>query len=336
MKSHLQLIPTKEMSREQWLAYRKEGVGASEVGSILGLSPYKSSIELFYEKISTGPGFNVENIFMFMGSYHEDTIADLWEYWEGSEETIMANYRAGRRVRRNQRVNAYVRNPKYPWLFVSLDRKINKTPTRGEGALELKTISSYESDKWAAGIPPSHVVQVQTQLIVPEFEFGELATLKDGRRFDCIPFEESKDLQSGILERTKLFWDKVEAGKKLQTQRFDAEQNFRVKDVQTIDAEIARLEPPPDGSDAYLAFMKEKYHLAPPGEIRGNSETLEWARAHKQIKAQIKDLEEKARLQQNKLIHFMGGMDRIDMGIDGHVSWKADKNGSRSFRNSVK
>lgn len=336
MKSHLELIPTKGMDKASWLAYRKSGVGASEVGSILGLSPYKSSIELFYEKIGEGVGYNVENIFMFMGLEQENFIADMWQYWGGSEESMMANFREEKIIRKCARVNAYVRNPKYPWLFVSLDRRIIKTPTQGEGALEIKTISGYESEKWAAGIPPSHVVQVQTQCLVCEFEFGELATLKDGRRFDVIPFEYSQSLSEGIIERTKEFWDKVELGKKLVTQEFEARRTFNIRLAEDIAAQLHDLEPPPDGSDAYLDYMKEKYHLAQPGEISGTEAEIQLAREHKEIKGQIKDLEEEARLRQNKLIYFLNGMDRITFGVEGYVSWKQNSNGSRVFLNKVK
>lgn len=337
MKSHLQLIPTGNMTREEWLAYRKTGVGASEVAPILGLSPYKSAIELFYEKVAEGIPNSVENIFMFMGSEQEDFIADKWQYWQGSEESMIANFRARRIIRKCQRVRAYVRNPKFPWLFVSLDRKINVTQTAGEGALEIKTISGYESAKWAAGIPPAHVVQVQTQQGVCEFLFGELATLKDGRRFDVIPFEFHESIFEGILHKTKLFWDNVEKARILATRRFEAERNFNMRSVQELTAELEQYEPAPDGSDAYTAYMAAKYHLAAPGVKAGGEAEFKVAQEHRSIKDQIKDLEEQATLKQNILIKYLSGMDQIDFGKDrGVVTWKPNKNGVRSFRNAIK
>lgn len=114
------------MSQDDWLSYRYSGIGASEVGTIMGLDDYKSSIELYYEKIGQGSRYTLENLAMFLGKEQEDFIASIWQHWDGTVEGMIANYRAGKIVRRCQRVNAYVRNPKYPWLFVSLDRKINK------------------------------------------------------------------------------------------------------------------------------------------------------------------------------------------------------------------
>ena len=121
--SNLIYTSTAEMTPEQWLGFRKCGIGASEVGALMGLSQYKSNIELFYDKIGQGLGFNVENIAMFMGTELEDFIAKMWQYWGGSEASLIDNFRKGTKVRKMQKVNAYIQNPKFPWLFVSLDRK---------------------------------------------------------------------------------------------------------------------------------------------------------------------------------------------------------------------
>src|SRR5699024_10970679 len=159
MKSHIILTSTKDMSHQDWLGFRKRGLGASETGKVMGLSEYSSSIEVFNEKTAQGLDYQVENIAMFMGKYDEDKVADLWTYWEGTEESLIRNYSLGKRVRKMRRINAYAQNPKYPWLFVSLDRIINKgsSPNGEEAALELKTINGWNADKWIAGIPPEYL-----------------------------------------------------------------------------------------------------------------------------------------------------------------------------------
>src|SRR5574344_1882354 len=126
MNSNLIQTSTIGMDYETWLSFRKDGLGASEVGTAMGLSQYKSSLELFHDKASSQIRYTPENMAMFMGHEMEDLIAKMWTYWENDSETMIQNYRAGKVVRKMQKVNAYVQNPKYPWLFVSLDRKINK------------------------------------------------------------------------------------------------------------------------------------------------------------------------------------------------------------------
>ena len=38
------------MTREEWLEARKNGIGGSDAATILGLNPYKTTIELWEEK----------------------------------------------------------------------------------------------------------------------------------------------------------------------------------------------------------------------------------------------------------------------------------------------
>lgn len=324
------------MSLDDWLRFRKRGIGASEVGSIMGLNQYTSSIQLFYEKIEEHVRYKVENIAMFNGKELESYVANLWQYWEGTEDSMILNFRMKKKIRRMQRVNAYVQNPKWPWLFVSLDRKINKTSTKGEGALEIKTIAGYEADKWEGGIPLPHIIQVQTQTLVCEFEYGELASMKDGRYFDVNEFENIKNVQEAIVDQTHDFWQKVERAKMVLTQRFEAQQSFNMRQVEELTQELDSLAPEPDGTESFEKFLKEKYHLARPGEREGTILELEAAREHKKVKQQIKSLEDIAREKENYLKFQLKEMTCLNFGSDGRVNWNANKNGVRMFDNRIK
>lgn len=351
MKSNIRLVPTKDMTQDQWLAYRVNGIGASEVGVILGLSPYKASIQLFYEKIGEVPAHNVESLAKFLGKEQEPFLADMWEYWQydiedmqDAQMQMIRNYQRGNKIRRCKRVNAYAHNDKYPHLFVSLDREINqyfdvvRQVERGNGALELKTMGGYESDKWESGIPPVMIMQVNTQMLVCEYDYGEIAILKDNREFFVLPFERSPTICEMIVEKTTEFWAKVEQGKILATQKFEAQRNFNYKLVEEVDKELATLEPEPDGSDAFNNFLKEKYKIALPGERIGSPQQLADAQAHKEIASRIKELGDAKQLHENRLKNDLGheGGDKFDFGANGYVSWKSDTNGVRRFLNKVK
>lgn len=339
MNKNLILHSTVGMSREDWLKYRRTGIGASEVGTVMGLSPYKSSIQLFYEKIGEMQE-DVENIYTFMGKEQEDFIADLWQYWdplEPSEGVMIQNYRAGKIVRKCQRVRAYVRNPQYPWLFVSLDRKINKHAGREEGVLEIKTIGGYEANKWESGIPISHIVQVQQQILVCGVRYGEMAVLQDGRNYFVYPFDYNATICKQIIFKTRDFWERVVAARGVITRRFEAQRNFNMRVVQECDAELQRLEPEPDGTQAYANFLKQKYRIAVPGERSGNDQQLERARSHVKISEKIKKLEGQRLLLENQLkADLKDGADCLTFGDAGKVSWKADAGGNRRFVNRVK
>lgn len=324
------------MQLDDWLRFRKRGIGASEVGAIMGLNQYTSSIQLFYEKIGEGLQFKVENIAMFNGKELESYVANMWQYWSGTEDSMIQNFRNGNKVRRMQRVNAYIQNPKWPWLFVSLDRKINKGTRGYEGALEIKTIAGYEANKWEGGIPPSHIIQVQTQCMVCEFSFGELATMRDGRFFDVYEFLNMPNIQEAIVDQTHDFWEKVERGRMILTQRFEAQHSYNMKAVEELTQELHSLEPEPDGSESFENFLKERYTIARPGEREGTIVELEAAKDHATIKQQMKELEIKARFKENYLKNQLKEMTCLNFGSEGRVSWNANKNGVRVFDNRVK
>lgn len=337
MKSHLILSSTKDMDYDTWLQFRKRGIGASEVGAIMGLSEYTSSIQLFYEKISPRIEYKTESIAMFQGKELESHVANLWQYWGGTEASMIANFRARRKVQRMQRVNAYVQNPKYPWLFVSLDRKINKSSRGSEGALEVKTIAGYEADKWDGGIPPSHIVQVQTQCQVCEFSYGDLAAMKDGRYLDVYEFDYMRELCENIVETTHAFWLKVEKARSVLTQRYEAEKSFNMRQVEELTQELHSLEPEPDGSQAYTDFLKDQYKEASQaGERQGTLAELEAARAANVAKQEIKEIEERVRLNENYLRSQMRDKTVLSFGKDGRVTWKPNVNNVRTFINNVK
>lgn len=335
MNRKLEFISTVGMTREDWLAFRFNGVGASEVGTVLGLDDYKSSIELFYEKIGDVNRPSFENMAMFIGKEQEDFIAKLWTYWDGSEESTIENWRKNTPVRKCQRVRAYVRNPDYPWLFVSLDRKINKTDFHGEGSLELKTIGGFEMNKWEFDIPPKYVAQVNTQMLVPEFAFGELALFQDGRRFQVYPFEPSVNICNQIVTVTQDFWKRVTEAKKFVAEKYVAIAQYNQRRVDECNQEIDRLAPEPDGTVAYAEFMKDKYLDPKFNERQGSEDELSWARQAISLKNQVEGLARDARLYENRLKNGMKDHEILDFGPAGRVYWMESKAGRR-FSNKVK
>lgn len=336
MNKRLILVPTSNMTRDEWLAYRMTGIGASEIGTLLGLDDYKSSIELFYEKIGEKPRFDIESMAAFMGREQEDFIAEMWQYWGGDQDSMIYNFRNDAIQRRCQRVNAYVRNPDYPWLFVSLDRKINKHENKGEGALEIKTIGGYEADKWEAGLPPKYVMQVQTQLLVGIFDYGEMAILQDGRKMSVLPFDRHKNIIKEIVARSKDFWDRIVHARKLVTEKYEAQRTYNLALVEDLQARIDSLAPEPDGTIAFTNYLKQKYAQPTYNDRPGTEEELKIAQQHLKLSERLKIAEEQKRKAENQLKTAMGTVETLTFGDAGKLYWTATSAGSRIFRNKVK
>ncbi|MFN9114819.1 MAG: YqaJ viral recombinase family protein [Bacteroidota bacterium] len=90
---------SKDEQYQEWLNFRERGLGASEIGTLMGVNSWKSPAELYYQKIGVIPQKQVENMPMFMGTILEETVADIFEHWETDEKTMIENYRKGVKVR---------------------------------------------------------------------------------------------------------------------------------------------------------------------------------------------------------------------------------------------
>lgn len=340
MKSSLIITNVEGWSNREWINFRTRGLGASDVPAVLGFSEYESPMSKFDEKISLTPKQRFENFAMFMGKRAENVNAEMWEYWDGTVEGMMSNFYSGKKVRRCRRMNAYVQNPKYDWLFVSLDRVINKHVYKGkqygEGSLELKNLSSYEAEKWEGGIPLKHLLQVQTQMAVCEFDYGELAVKLDDRNYTVYPFEKNKAICEQIIGQTHDFWQKVKKARQIQTQLFNAKQNFNQRLVEDLEAQLQELEPEPTGDDSVSDFLSAKYKKALPISREGTPEQLEWAKEHNKAKDELKKIEFLKNEFENKLKFSMKEVEVLTFGKEGKVSWSNTVNGNRTFRNQVK
>ena len=65
---------TLNMPKETWLKLRKNGIGGSDASSILNLNPYRSSVNVYMDKIDE----NIEiktNMKMILGKKLEDFVA---------------------------------------------------------------------------------------------------------------------------------------------------------------------------------------------------------------------------------------------------------------------
>jgi putative phage-type endonuclease len=323
---------------QEWKDFVFPCIGASEISPLLGLNPYYSVIELFFEKVSIKPYYDEDNVAMFWGRELEEQIAQKWQYWDGSPEGMIANFAAGDRKRKCRRTNFYTQNKEFPWIFCSLDRIINKQGTDeevvDEGALECKTISGFYAKMWENEIPPMHVVQHQTQLGVLEFQYGELAILKDGRYFDVMPFDRHQGIIDRLIKESKNFFDNVKyAIERWLLHQATTDENYQ----QQLYSEIEFVAPEPDGSDSYKNYLSETYQNSISGkEVVGTAVEEELARQYKWYDKRMKDFDYLKTESRNKLCAFMKDIPVLTLGELGKVTWREEGQKGRVFRVNVK
>lgn len=340
MKSHLKIVRLADRTPE-WFEYRLGGIGASEVGGVMSLDEYKTVARIFDEKTGRVDQWTEPNKNTHWGIAMEDLVAENWQYYDGTPEGYIKHADEGNIQRKCKRINGYVTNPKYPWLYVSLDRVINNDQfclnsellTTGEPPLEIKTINPMALAKYEAGLPVSHIAQLHAQMIVTETDYSEIAI------FDClrnlhvfeVPF--SKKFADGLLEATQTFWETmvvpakalVEEQKKATTQ----------DEIDRIEAEIVSFEPEPEDTEAYKQYMKEKY-TGDASMIKGEMSQFMMAKRYKYLNEIKKGIAARQREEQNKLMRYMENSEIIDFDGSGRVDWKADVNGVRRFAVRIK
>lgn len=111
-----------ELSHDDWLDARREGIGGSDAAAILGMSKYKSSFDVYLDKKGLSQP-TLDNLNMLIGRELEETVARLF-----CKET-------GKQVKRS---GFMFRNADRSWQLADVDRVVI-----GENAgVECKTTSS--------------------------------------------------------------------------------------------------------------------------------------------------------------------------------------------------
>ncbi len=75
----LVLVETADLSREEWLAYRRQGLGGSDAASVLGISPFRTAMDLYYDKRNLPIEDDEGNwVAMEVGTLLEDLVARIF------------------------------------------------------------------------------------------------------------------------------------------------------------------------------------------------------------------------------------------------------------------
>lgn len=181
----------KATNREAWLAARQQGIGSSEVGTLLGVNPYETPYQLWRRKKGLEAP-KAETFAMRAGHVLEDAVAQFWH-----QET-------GRTIDSTSAGDWLAVDENKPFLRVSPDRLYWLDGESGEqGILECKTTQKQID---ADDLPKTWFCQLQYQLGVMGLAHGSLAWLTAGRAFDYQDIEANADFIAWMMEAIERFW----------------------------------------------------------------------------------------------------------------------------------
>lgn len=274
------------------------GTGGSEISHILGLSDYTPSVvKLFHQKVGTMPLSDIDNEPMFHGRLQEDTVAKLWQFYDGTENGYMERYKnylltkdKNNIIRKNKHVGGYITNKKYPYIFISLDYiSENSFPiidsqyglfSSGEiikyFPVECKTLSEYVYKDWEASIPDSYIIQVNMQMMVLDVQYAEVAAIIGGNKFRVFPIERNDNICNSVFNTNKKFWENHVLPARKVFEEYKKAKQSNSSSARSLYAEIQKYEPIIDSSKAYSEEATEM-HEADFDVVLADDETFEYA-----------------------------------------------------------
>ena len=293
------------LSREEWLELRKQSIGGSEIGAVLGMNPWQSAYSLWCERTGRKAAFE-GNLQTRIGTALEETIAKLFEETSGIKV---------------QRTNFIWYNSDYPHMHASPDR----LAVSGKTGLEIKTTSAFNTSRFRGeDFPEQYYAQAVQYMAVLEYTQWFIAVLIGNHAMKIYQLVRDPEIPRPEWADGRLV---VEDGE--LTALRDAAQAFWT---------CLETDTPPgvDGSDATTEALEEVYpeagEGAEPMTFFGRDALVdEWF----SIKAQADALEDRKKEIRNILCADMGLAETGWCG-EHKVTWKNQTRSTFDAKAAVK
>lgn len=178
---------------EQWLEWRRGGIGSSDAAGIAGISPWSSPISVWLDKVGL-VGDIEPNEAMKWGLILEPVIIREFED------------RTGLHVRSRQ---LPAEHPEHGWMRATLDGVVADTVDLGTDALavyEGKTAGDWGRAAWEDGVPQHYVVQVQHQMAITGLPAAWVVALLGGQKLVSFLIERDQDSIDLLTDLEDTFW----------------------------------------------------------------------------------------------------------------------------------
>jgi putative phage-type endonuclease len=175
---------------------RSKYIGGSDIGAILGLSPFRSPLEVWMEKT----GKEVKKL---------DSLPLRFGYF--AEEFVASEYSRSTGFLLIHDKSIYV-HPEYSFMSAHIDRFVLEggacAPTR---ILECKSANPFSLGDWGEvgtdQVPMSYLCQCLWYMAITNINIVDLAVLFGNSDFRIYEISRDLELESTILQKANFFWN---------------------------------------------------------------------------------------------------------------------------------
>ena len=128
------LVSTEGLPEKDWLEYRRRGIGGSDAATILGISPFTTARDLYYDKLKIVPFDDSESNWVAkkMGHLLEDLVAEIFH--------VKTGYRI-------YQIKKMFYHPVHTFMLADIDYFV-ELPGGRTAILEIKTTNYNAKDHW--------------------------------------------------------------------------------------------------------------------------------------------------------------------------------------------
>lgn len=178
-------------TREEWLRERKQYLGGSDLGALIGESKWKTAVDVYLDKISEEINLDDPSEAARWGNILEPVVAEEYARKTGFEVEITPEP---------------IRHPKYSYLAANIDRWADGK----KHILECKTarfISKEWGEQYTDQIPSSYLCQVAWYAAICNVPKVDIAVLFGGQEFRIYTYERNTEFEDKLIRIADNFWN---------------------------------------------------------------------------------------------------------------------------------
>lgn len=213
--------------KDVWQSIRSTGIGGSESAVLLGLSHWRTKLDLYYDKIGQLPldtakePDNAKQYLFDFGHKMEEFIAEQFAkrlFWDKYKEIFEVAFseKYGEIITITDvqcvRDTHMYRCPEAPVLLADFDFLVRFTLEDGrtlEGIFECKTSSPFQiKEKWEDGFPEHYNVQTNQYMLIGDYDFFVICCAADNSYsnfYAHLGFRD-EEMDKKIIATAQEFW----------------------------------------------------------------------------------------------------------------------------------